>query len=268
MKRLGSSSIRSAQWALLRQMTHHEIVGRYRGSMIGLAWSLATPVLMLSIYTFVFSVVFGARWGGFGNETPVGFAIVLFVGMIVHGIVAESLTRAPALVVANPNYVKRVVFPLEVLPVVSMAGVLFHAIVSLIVWIVAAWIVLPALPWTILLAPLVIVPLAVGTLGVSWFFASLGVFLRDMNHFVGLLSVALLFASPVFYPVEALPEAMRPYFLLNPLAFAIEQLRAVMIWGEVPAWGGLALFWSGALALAAAGLWWFRRTKRAFADVL
>jgi homopolymeric O-antigen transport system permease protein len=247
-------------------MTRREVVGRYRGSVIGLFWSLLYPVLMLAVYTFVFSVAFRARWGTSDSKTD--FALMVFVGMIVHGLFAECVARAPGLIVGNPNLVKKVVFPLETLPWVSLCSALFHAGVSTLVLLLFHVAFSGYLPWTAILFPLVLLPLAVLTIGASWCLASLGVYLRDVGQVMGILTTILLFLSPVFYPVTALPEEYRVIFRLNPLTPVIEQARGVLILGLVPQWHVWAVYFGAALITAWLGLVWFQKTRRGFADVL
>lgn len=252
---------------LIVQMTRREIVARYQGSVMGMLWSLITPIFMLTIYTFVFSVVFKARWG----DTGVGqgeFAIVLFAGLIVHGFFAEMLGRAPLLVLGNANYVKKVVFPLEILPFVQLLSAGFNALVSLAILLVAQVIIMGHIPWTALWTPVVLFPLLVFTLAVGWVLASLGVFLRDVAQTMGLLTTVLLFLSPVFFPVESLPEFVRPWMHANPLTFMIEQLRDVLIFGKQPHWLGWLIYLIVAWAAAAVGVFWFQKTRKGFADVL
>jgi len=253
---------------LILQMTKREVLSRYRGSVMGLAWSFFNPLLMLIIYTFVFSVVFKARWGVGGEESKIDFAVVLFVGLIVHGFFAECLNRAPALVLSNVNYVKKVVFPLEILAWVALGSALFHAVISLVVLLVAKLLVGQGLEWTVLLVPAVFTPLMLGTVGLTWFVASLGVYLRDVGQTIGIITSALLFLSPVFYPLSAIPENYRLIVLLNPLTFVIEQARQVLIWGEFPDWLGLSLYTAASFIVAWLGFWWFQRTRRGFADVV
>ncbi len=257
--------------ALISAMIRREVVGRYRGSVIGLLWSLLTPLLMLGVYTFVFSVVLKARWTG--GPAEVGdnraeFAILMFVGLVVHGLFAEVVNRAPGLILGNVNFVKRVVFPLDVLPVVVAGAALFHTAVSLVVLLAALFVTTGSVPWTALLFPLVLAPLLLLTLGVAWFLASLGVFMRDVGQVVGLLTTVLLFLSPVFFPITAVPEFFRPWMQLNPLTFAIEQSRAVLIYGQPPAWSGLLLYTAAVGVFAWAGYAWFQKTRKGFADVL
>ena len=227
---------------LIPQMVRREVIGRYRGSVMGLLWSFLNPVLMLAVFTFVFSVIFKARWGVDGAESKADFALILFVGMIIHGVFAECVNRAPSLILGNVNFVKKVIFPLEILPWVAMGATLFHALVSVVVWAVFFLAVNGYLPWTIVFLPLVALPLVLLTMGFAWFLAATGVFLRDVAQTTGIFTTVLLFLSPIFYPVSALPEGYRGLLHLNPLTFLIEQAREVMVWGRVPDLLGLLLF--------------------------
>lgn len=263
---LGKSLWRNRQ--LIAQMTRREVVGRYRGSVMGLTWSLFNPVFMLTVYTFVFSVVFRARWGIGEEEGKIQFAVVLFVGMIMHGLLAEVLNRAPGLILGNVNYVKKVVFPLEILPVISMGAALFHGLISLVVLLMAIVLFNGYLHWTAIFIPLVVLPLVVLTLGLAWMLASLGVFLRDVGQTIGIVTMVMLFLAPVFYPITALPEEVRPWLMANPLTFIIEQAREVLIWGRLPNWVGLGIYALVASVVAWAGYAWFQKTRKGFADVL
>lgn len=253
---------------LVLQMTKREVVGRYRGSVLGLAWSFFNPVLMLMVYTFVFSVAFKARWGVGGEESKVNFAIMLFVGMIVHGLFAECVNRAPGLILSNVNYVKKVVFPLEILPIVAMGSALFHTLVSLVVLLAAILLLNGTWHWTILLLPLVLLPLIIATLGFAWMLASIGVFVRDVAQTIGFLTTIMMFLAPVFYPISALPEKFQTLIMLNPLTFIIEEARGILIFGHMPHWGGLALYSLASILVAWGGFWWFQKTRKGFADVL
>ena len=263
---LGKSLWRNRQ--LIAQMTRREVMGRYKGSVMGLAWSFFNPVFMLVVYTFVFSVIFKSRWGVGGEESKTQFAVVLFVGMIVHGLFAEVLNRAPGLILSNVNYVKKVVFPLEILPVIAMGATLFHSLISLGVLLTTVALFNGYLHWTAIFTPLVLLPLVIFTLGLAWMLASLGVFLRDVGQTIGIFTMVMLFLSPVFYPVTALPEEFRPWLMANPLTFIIEQAREVLIWGHLPNWMGLGGYTLVAVAIAWAGYAWFQKTRKGFADVL
>jgi len=252
---------------LIAQMARREVIGRYKGSLMGLMWSFLNPVFMLAVYSFVFSVAFKARWSG-GNESQTQFAVVLFSGMIVHALFAEVLNRAPGIILGNVNYVKKVVFPLEILTVVSLCAALFHALVSLLVLLVAFSMMNGFIHWTMIFAPLVLLPLMILSLGFGWMLSSLGVFVRDIGQLIVVLTSALMFLSPVFYPVSALPETVQPWLQLNPLTFIIEQTREVLIWGRLPDWKGLTIYFVGASIFAWLGYFWFQKTRKGFADVL
>jgi len=252
---------------LIATLTRREVIGRYRGSVMGIAWSFFNPVLMLAVYTFVFSEVFQARWTGL-DASKGSFAILLFVGLIVHGLFAECANRSPSLIMAHSNYVKKVVFPLEVLPVVTLGSAIFHAGVSLIVLLLAQLFLMQTLYWTALSFPLVLLPLGIGTLGFSWLLAALGVYLRDVGQVIGVLTTVLLFLSPVLYPVAALPAAYQPWLTLNPLTYLIEESRNVLLFGLWPDWSSLMLALLIAVLIAAAGFAFFQKARRGFADVL
>ena len=253
---------------LIFQMTRREVVGRYKGSTLGLAWSFFNPLFMLVVYTFVFSVIFKSRWGTDPNESRTQFAVVLFVGMIVQGLFAEVLNRSSGLILSNQNYVKRVVFPLEILPVIEMGSALFHSVISMSVLLGAFALFNGYLHWTIVFVPIVFLPLIILTLGLSWFLASLGLFVRDMGQTVSIITMVLMFMSPVFYPVARLPKEFQPWILANPLTFIIEQAREVIIWGHLPNFAGLVIYTGIAILIAWVGFAWFQMTRKGFADVL
>lgn len=255
-------------WSLITQMTKRDVISRYRGSLIGLAWSFFNPLLMLAIYTFVFSTIFKARWGVGHEETRAGFAAILFVGVIIHGLLAECIIKAPGLILSNVVYVKRVVFPLEVLPWVAIGSALFHALVSFVVLIVAQLALGHTIPWTAVFFPIVVLPLVFVAMGFGWLLAATSVFVRDIGMVTGLFTTALMFLAPVFYPLSALPKEFRWYILFNPLTFIIEQGRAVLIAGQAPDWIGLGVYSVLAVVFAWVGYWWFQRSRNGFADVV
>jgi lipopolysaccharide transport system permease protein len=253
---------------LIMQMTKREVVGRYKGSAMGLAWSFFNPVFMLTVYTFVFSVVFKARWGVGGEDSKTLFAVVLFVGMIVHGLFAEVVNRAPSLILSNVNYVKKVVFPLEILPVISMAAALFHTMISLCVLLIAFIVFNGYLHWTVIFIPMIMFPFVIFTLGLAWLLASIGVFLRDVGQVIGMVTTVMMFLAPVFYPLTAVPEKYIPFIMANPLTFIIQQAREVLIWGHIPNWMGLGIYTIVAMVVAWVGYALFQKTRKGFADVL
>jgi len=252
---------------LILAMTKREVIGRYRGSVMGILWSFFNPLFMLAVYTFVFSIIFRARWNT-GSDSKTEFALILFAGLIVFNVFAECANRAPTTILANVNYVKKVVFPLEILPWVTLGSVLFHAAVSTLVWLIG-YLAFFGLPHsTALLLPIAIIPLLLFTMGISWALASLGVYLRDVSQVVVIVTTVLMFLSPIFYPITAIPERIRPILLLNPLAPSIEQARDLLFFGKMPN----LLLWFISLIVAGIVAWlgfaWFQKTRKGFADVL
>ena len=252
---------------LIVDLIRREVVGRYRGSALGILWSFFNPILMLIVYTFVFSVVFKARWTG-GSNSKTEFALVLFSGLIVFNLFSECINRAPSLILGNINYVKKVIFPLEILPVVAFGSALFHLIINFLVWM-GFYIIFFGLPHLqIIWVPLVILPLLLMTLGVSWLLASIGVYLRDVTQVVGVVTTMLMFLSPIFYPIAALPEEYRHFIQISPLTFVVEQARDVMIWGKGMQWVQWSIQMLISTMIAWLGFAWFQKTRKGFADVL
>ena len=252
---------------LILSLIRRDVLGRYRGSVIGVLWSFLNPLFMLAVYTFVFSVVFGARWGG-GTQSKVDFALILFAGLLVFNLFAECVTRAPTIVLANTNYVKKMVFPLEILPWVLLGSALFHAAASLGVWFLGYVVLRGAPPLTALALPAVLVPLLLLVLGLAWLLASLGVYVRDISQIVGILTTTLMFLTPIFYPAEALPDPYRAFLIANPIAAIVEQTRDVLYWGRLPDPMALMVNLSVSVGIAWLGFAWFQKTRRGFADVL
>lgn len=254
---------------LLLQLAKREISGRYKGSVLGVTWSFLNPLLMIVVYTFVFSVVFKARWTHMGVEVnKAQFAIVLFAGSIIHSLFAEIAIRSPGLIQSNANYVKKVVFPLEILPIAVMLSAFFHSLVSIAVLVAVFIAVNGFIPWTAIFAPFAMVPFLFFTTGLALIVASLGVFLRDMGQIIGIVVMAMLFLSPVFYPLSALPEAARPWLLLNPLTIPIEAFRDLLIWGTVPMIKTLVAYSIFSIVWLWFGFFWFQKTRPGFSDVL
>jgi lipopolysaccharide transport system permease protein len=254
-------------WSLTRELTKRDVLGRYRGASFGLLWSVLSPFLMLLVYTVAFGSIFKSRWPQQGDGGP-DYTLILFVGLIVHGFFTECLTRAPTLVVGNPSYVKRVVFPLEILPWPMVSSALFHASMNFVVLVVLHLVRFGAPPATVFLLPVVLVPLALLGAGVGWLCASLGVYLRDISQVTGVLSAALLFLSSAVVPPDTVPLPYRWVFALNPLTFLIDQARDVVLWGTTPNWLGIGLYFFGSLAFCYLSYAWFRATRHGFADVL
>lgn len=253
--------------ALVVQMARRDVVGRYRGSFIGLLWSFFNPLLMLIIYTFVFGVIFKSRWSGqVGGHFQ--FAIILFAGLNINSMFTECANRAPTLIVENTNFVKKVVFPLETLSWSAVGSALFHLLVSTLVLLIIEWLAIGPVPWTVVLFPVVVACFLPFVAGVVWLLASLGVFLRDFKQAIGVITTALMFLAPIMYPKEIIPAEFRNWMYLNPLTAIVEASRDVLVWGRQPAWGILGLYTILSVLFAWTAFAWFERSRKGFADVL
>ena len=236
---------------------------------MGLLWSLVTPLLMLAIYTFVFNFVFQARWPSMSQEGGyLNFAMVLFLGLIIHGLIADTVTRSPTLILENANLVKKVVFPLEILSWVMLLSSAFNFVISLVLLFAFVLWELGSIPATAVWLPVIFLPYFFVLIGMSWIFASMGVYLRDLQQVSGTLSTLFLFMSPVFYSVTILPVAVQPLIYLNPISFVIESSRGVLLYGQAPDLMTLGLYTFVAIAVAFLGHRLFRKMKIGFADVL
>ena len=252
---------------VIGQLVKRAILGRYRGTVLGLLWSLVTPLLLLAVYTFVFGTILQVRWDSQSGGNA-EFAAILFSGMLVHGILAECLTQASTLIVANPQYVKKVVFPLEALPWVTVISAFFQGVISTGILLAYLFFVQGGIPWTAVLFPIPLFVLAFVCIAVGWLISATAVYLKDIAQMMGLLSTVLFFMAPILYPKTALPVEFQNLLYLNPLTYIIEQFRAVVLWGELPNWNGLALYGIASVAIAWMSLAWFQKTRKGFADVL
>lgn len=253
---------------LILQLIKREVSQRYRGSNMGMIWSFIHPVLMLLVYMFVFGMVLNMKWGIEGRDT-VQFGVLMFSGIILHGFLGECLTRGVALVTGNPQYVKKVVFPLEALSVISIGTALFHLFAGFIILIGFAMLTGTMPSWTILLTPVVLLPFIIFMLGCSWLLSALCVFVRDIAQVMGVLVTILLFMAPIVYPLNAVPEKLQIWMLvLNPLTVIVEELRAVALFGQLPNWLHLGIYTVVALLVLFIGYWFFNKTRGAFADAI
>ena len=253
---------------LIRQLTWREVIMRYKGSFIGLGWAFIQPLLMLAVYTFVFSVVFKARWGVQSGETRITFALTLFMGIITFNLFAEMLTAAPNLILSRVNLVKKIVFPLDVLPLVHFLSVVINSLFSLFVLLAGILLVYGALHWTALLLPLVWLPMWMLSLGCGYFLASLGVFVRDFNAVVRVITTMFFFLTPIFYPISAVPPRLQVIIKCNPIAIFVENARRVVVWGLIPEWWWLLGGGLFSLIILICGYIWFMKSKKAFGDVI
>ncbi len=254
---------------LLWQLMRIEAVGRYRGSYLGVAWALLTPLASLAVYTFVFTNVFNARWDtASGEQGLAGFAITLFTGMVTYNVFGETLMNSPFAITRHPNYITKVVFPLEILPVTLVGAAVFHSFIGMTIIAATLLLMNGTIPSTLLYLPVVYLPLIALTAGVSWAIAALGVFLRDVGHMAGVAVQLLFFMTPILYPVSALPEWVRPWMRLNPLATIVENFRRIILWGQPPEWPWYALSLLTSIVVMIAGYTCFMALRRAFADVV
>jgi lipopolysaccharide transport system permease protein len=252
---------------LAPSLIRREIEARYRGSIFGVLWSFLTPLMMIAVFTFVFAVVFQARWGS-GSTSKTEFALIIFAGLTAFNLFGEVFARAPSLVVAQPNLVKKVVFPLEVLVPVALGAALFQTCIAFAALLVFQVLIGSGLHLTALAVPILVAPLALFTLGIGWFLAALGVYVRDVAQIVPPITTALMFLTPVFYPTSALPEFIRPLAAYNPLGASIEQVREAVIFGRLPDPAAWLVGLAGSLAVAGLGYAFFQKTRKGFADVL
>lgn len=252
---------------LVAALAWRDIAGRYRGSLAGLFWSFLNPLFSLAMYTFVFGVVFQARWG-MQAESTFDFALILFAGLLLHSLLADCIGAAPFLVVGNPSYVKQVVFPLEVLAVVALLSSLFHAAISLFLLLLVWFLSHRDLHLASLAIPLLLLPLCLISLGCAWILSALAVYFRDIGQIVNFVLKALLFFSPIFYPATSVPAPFRFLLSVNPLTYAIEHVRAVLISGELPEAISYFAYLSLAIGFACLGYAVFQKLRAGFADVI
>lgn len=254
-------------WDLVRALVAREFSARYRGSMAGVFWAVANPILTVLMFTFIFSTVFKARWG-VQQSSNADFVVIAMIGMIIHGMFVEALGRAPTLILGQPSYVKKVVFPLEILPITAILGALINAGLTFAVVMLADFLIHGSIPLTVLLLPIVMAPFILLMTGIVLFFSSIGVYFRDLSQIVTFIGMVALFLAPIFYPITVVPEHYRWLLYFNPLTFIVEQARGVALFGELPDWIGLAWYSVGAFAFTWLGLVWFQRTRKGFADVI
>lgn len=253
--------------ALILKLTKREILMRYKGSLLGILWSFITPLCMLAIYTFVFGMIFQSRWSA-ETDSKLEFAFILFCALTTFQIFSETVARAPGLITGNPNYIKKIVFPVEILPICVLGAVLVNAFISFGLLFVALAAVGSAHWAALILVPLLLVPLMFLSLGLSWFLASLGVYIRDIAQIMPVVIAALMFLSPIFYPISAVPEYLQKYYQLNPLSAVVEEVRKAMIWDQMPDWRTFMYITAVSLLVAFAGFFFFQRTKKGFVDVI
>lgn len=252
---------------LLGELLKRDISIRYRGSLMGIMWAVINPLIMLAVYTFFFSVVFNARWGT-AEGSRSDFALLLFCGLLIFNFLGETLNRSPGLILVNSNYVKKVVFPLDVLPFVVVGSALFHALIGFGVWFIFFVFVKGQFHLTSFLLPFVLLPIGLFALGFSWLLSSVGVYIRDIGQFVTIVTAVLPFTSPVFFPISVLPAQVQPWLYLNPLTIAIDEARVILFYGYVPDIGQYFVYFMVSIVFASCCHIWFNKTRSGFADVV
>lgn len=253
---------------LIIELTKRDVIGRYRGSIFGLAWSFFNPLVMLSVYTFVFSIVFQAKWQITTGTSNVDFALMIFAGMIVHTLFAECINKSPTIIISNVNFVKKVIFPIDILAWVAMGSAIFHFAISLLILVCAHLLFDGLFSWNALFLPVVIIPLILMTMGISWLLSSLGVYLRDIGQLTSVITTILMFLSPIFFPASAIPEKYNYFIALNPLTTFIEETRNILLFSNMPNWEAVAKSYAISAVVMYLGYVWFQKTRRGFADVL
>jgi lipopolysaccharide transport system permease protein len=253
---------------LIKNLIERDIHNRYKSTFLGMFWVIATPLLMLSVYATVFTTLLKSRWPGSTSGGDFEYTIFLFCGLIVFNWFADIINRSSGLVLSNVNYVKKVIFPLEILPIVAIGSGMFQTIISVFILLLFYFIEFETLNLTTLYLPVIILPFMFLMAGMSLFLAALGVFVRDIGQAIGIMITGLMFLSPIFYPLSVLPEALQPYLYLNPVTFIIEQMREIIVLGHTPNWSGLLIYSICSLLIAWLGYFFFIKTRRGFADVL
>lgn len=256
----------SRYYNLFIELTKQEFSGRYRGSFGGLFWSFLHPLFLLSVYTIAFGVILKARWGFAGGT--VEYAFMLFAGMIVFNAFSEVLTKSASLITSNPNFVKKVVFPLQILPLISTSVALTHILINALVWLAGYWLIIGHINVSILYFPLILLCLIPLLLGVGWLFSAAGVVVRDIQQITGMLNHTLLFLTPIFYSVEAAPPTLQKLLMLNPLTFIVEQFRLALFYGQPPALKALTIYFLFASFFALGSYIFFQRLRPNFADIV
>ena len=253
---------------LIAQLTKRQIQQRFKGSILGAAWVFITPILMLCVYTFVFKSVLKAKWPGNEDANNMEFALQIFSGLLIFGLFAEVLSRAATLITDQPNMVKKIIFPLPILAWVNVLSALFFAAVNLAVLVIGAFIMRMELSWHIISVIVLCLACTPMLLGLSWGLAALGVYLRDLTQVIGLILTPLMFLSPIFYPITALPELLQKIMVFNPLVMPIEVLREAVLIGQWPNWLGIAIYLLLSSLIMIVGAAGFHKLKKGFADVL
>jgi lipopolysaccharide transport system permease protein len=249
-------------------MIKREISTKYKGSFFGILWSLLTPLLLLVVYTICFSYIFKTRWGVVGGEPQSSYSLILFVGLIVHAFFSEIFTRSPSLILGYAHIIKKTPFPIDILGWVTIGVALFQVFISTLVLLAINIFIYHQCSWTILMFPFILLPFSAFLLGICWFLSSIGVYVRDLGQFINLLMTVLMFLSPVFFPLSAIPEPYRTLALVNPLTLIIEESRNSLLYATLPNIKSLVIYFVMGLCIMKLGHYFLIRMKKGFCDVM
>lgn len=252
---------------LLAMMVKRAVTSRYKNSLFGVAWIVINPLIKLSIYTLVFHQILNVKWGT-QEQTGPQFALYIYIGMIAFSVFSESMLAAPHVIISHRNMIKKIDFPIEILPWVHFFTAVCDALIGFTIWILAYFIINGVPPVTVLLLPIVFLPFLLITMGLNWIVTASCVFVKDLTQIVQFGITALLFISPIFYPLSAVPGFLRSLMLLNPLSFEIEMLRGILIDGVIPPLSYYAMYLAIGIALYYLGYRYYKSVQDEFADVL
>lgn len=258
---------------LLWQLVRRDVSTRYKGSVFGVFWALLTPLFLLVLFTLVFGSLFRMRWpadvpGRQDSSDLLSFAVIMFAGLVAFTLFSDVMGRALSLILANKNYVTKVLFPLELLPMVVLGSALFQFLVAFGVLVVATIMAFGAIPTTIVAFPLVLFPFCIMILGLGYLLAALGVFFRDIGQIIANLLTGILFLSPIFYARSSLPDNFATGMLFNPVTIPVEQFRALLVFGQWPDLFMLTVYTAASLLVLAVGFGAFSLHRRGFADIV
>ena len=244
-----------------------DISSRFKGSYLGIFWMIATPLFMLAIFTFIFGEIFKIKWLDI-PESKNYFAIILFSGLMIYNFFAESLSKSSTLFVSNVNYIKKILFPLEILPVISVLSCAVQLAVTFLVWLIFYFIVVGIPDLSILLFPIILLPFFFILTGLTFLFSTLGVFFRDTSSIINVLITMLLFLSPIFYPISIIPEEYQIYIYINPVAYQIEITRDILLWNTLPNLNYFGMYLVLSFLFFSLTISYFRKYKDRFIDVI
>lgn len=250
------------------QFTKRQIEQRHKGSVLGILWSVLQPLAMMGVYTVVFGLIFRGHYAGIEGQTTMDYALGIFLSITLYQLVAESISSSIGIIVGQPNLVKKVVFPLAILPLAQVGASLFQFFISLVLVLIGVLVLGHGFSVSTLLFPLTILPLIPLVIGLSLILSALGVFLRDLQHVAGPITMVTMYASSVFYSTAMVPPAIWSLLKYNPLVHILEQSRRVLLWHLPLQWGEIVYSFIIGIITLTLGLWLFKKLKPAFADVL